>query len=334
MVIDKNDIVKLAVDAYKGKVAGNYSINDSMDVLREALIDANNGSTKLDIKAIRDGKCAGLFAIIEQIIPKTVIEGLQGDEFFMNFVEYVNTALGNKNEFWVEDNTFYVVDEIADGTQALRRQRIGGKTPVTIPTVKMGVKFYEELDLVLAGRIDLNDFINRVGVSVRRKIYDKIYTAFTGITATTIGATYFPIAGSYDENNLLDLIAHVESATDKPVTLVGTKKAVRKLATAIISDSAKEDLYNIGYYGKFYGTPIITVAQRHKVGTTEFLFDDSVIYVIPTGIKPIKFVTEGEDLILPGEATKNQDLTIEYLYYTKNGVGVIATEAFGIYDMT
>ena len=32
---NNKDIVKLAIDSYKGKVAGNYSTNDSMEVLRK-----------------------------------------------------------------------------------------------------------------------------------------------------------------------------------------------------------------------------------------------------------------------------------------------------------
>lgn len=330
---DRNDIIKLAVDAYKGKVAGNFSQNDTMDVLRQALIEANNGGTSLNYKAIRDGKCVGLFSILEEIIQKTVIEGLQGDEFFMNFVEYKNLALGDKNEFVIENNTLYIVSDVAAGTQGLRRQRIGKKETVSIATKVSGIKIYEETDLVLAGRVDMNEFIDRVGISVRKSIYDKIYTAFTGITSADLGATYFPVAGSYSEDNLIDLISHVEAATGKDVTLVGTKKALRKLSTAVVSSEAKSDLYNVGYYGKFNGTPVVAINQRHRVGTTEFIFDDTVIYVIPAGIKPIKFVTEGDDSIFISEPTNNADLSTEYLYLTKNGVGVVVSEAFGVYDI-
>lgn len=72
-----NDIVKLAVDAYNGNVQ-QYSTKQSMDVLREAMIEANGGSTTLNYKNIRDGKCVGLFALIEEILSRTVVEGLQG----------------------------------------------------------------------------------------------------------------------------------------------------------------------------------------------------------------------------------------------------------------
>lgn len=72
-----NDVIKLAVDAYHGRVE-QYSAGQSQDVLRQALIDANGGSTVLDYRKIRDGECKGLFTLIEQILSRTVVEGLQG----------------------------------------------------------------------------------------------------------------------------------------------------------------------------------------------------------------------------------------------------------------
>lgn len=71
------DIVKLAVDSYKGRVE-KYSTEQAQDVIRQVLIEANNGKTSLNYKDIRDGKCNGLFTLIEEILSKTVVEGLQG----------------------------------------------------------------------------------------------------------------------------------------------------------------------------------------------------------------------------------------------------------------
>ena len=84
---EMNEIVRLAVDAYHGVTTGKYSMNESMDTLRQALVAANNGSTKMDYKAIRDGKCVGLFTLIEEILSRTVVEGFQGDEYFNALVD-------------------------------------------------------------------------------------------------------------------------------------------------------------------------------------------------------------------------------------------------------
>lgn len=319
-----NEIVKLAVDAYKGSVE-KYSVEQSQKVLREALVKANNGSTKLDYKAIRDGKCKGLFTLIETILSKTVVEGLIGDEFFNALVDFRNVAEGDRNVFLVEDSNLFVVSDVADGTQGIRRQRLGGTTETSIPTTMKMVRIYEELNRVLSGRVDFNHFIDVVAESFRQKVLNDIYTLWNGATATDFGGvTYFPAAGTYDEDELLELISHVEAAAGgKPATIIGTKKALRPLKDAINSDNVKDDLYNLGYCGKFLGTPVVATPQRHKVGSTDFVFADDVLTIVAGDDKPIKFVYEGDSVVLMGDPMQNADFTQEYLYGEKYGLGLI-----------
>lgn len=321
---DMKEIVKLAVDGYKNRVE-KYSVSQSQDAIQKALIELNNGSTKLDYKAIRDGKCSGLFAFIEETLSRTVVEGLIGDEFFNALVDFRNVAEGDQNVFLVEDSTLFVIDDVADGTQGIRRQRLGGTSEQSIPTTMKMVRIYEELNRVLAGRVDFNHFINVVADSFRQKMLNDIYTLWSGATADELGGvTYFPVAGAYDEDELLDLIAHVEAAAGgKPATIVGTKKACRMLAASIQADSAKEELHNLGYYGKFYGTPVVVTPQRHKVGSSEFVFDDDVLTIVAGDDKPIKFVYEGDPIVLMGDPMQNADFTQEYLYGEKYGLGIV-----------
>lgn len=319
-----SDIVKVAVDAYRGSVE-KYSVGQSQDLLRKALIEANGGSTILDFKKIRDGKCNGLFTLLEEILTKTVAEGLQGDEYFNTLVDFRNVAEGDQNIFVVEDNNLFVVAEAADGTQGIRRQRLGGATETSIPTSLKTVRIYEELNRVLSGRVDFNYFINKVAESFRQKLLNDVYALWSGATADQLGGvTYFPVAGNYNEDDLLDLISHVEAAAGgKTATIVGTKKAIRNLKSSIVSDGAKDDLYNLGYYGKFYGTPVVVTPQRHKVGSTEFVMDDDVITIIAGDDKPIKVVYEGSPIVLMGDPMQNADFTQEYLYGEKYGMGIV-----------
>lgn len=286
---DHREIVRLAVDAYKG-VQTKYSTSESMDTLRQALVAANNGSTKLDYKAIRDGKCAGLFTLIEEILAKTVVEGLQMNDMFMTLVDFRNVALGDKNIFTVKDSNLFVVSDAAEGTQGIRRQRLGGESQTSIPTSFKVVKIYEELNRVLAGQVDFNHFIQVVADSFQAKLLDDIYTLWAGATADEFGgATYFPAAGAYDEEALLDLIAHVEAAAGgKKATIVGTKKAVRHLAPSIQGAESKSDLYLTGGYRTFYGNDIVIMPNRHKVGSTEFVYPDNMLTIIAGDDKPIK----------------------------------------------
>lgn len=312
---EMNNIVKVAVDAYHGNVE-KYSVGQSMELLHEAMVQANGGSTVLNYKNIRDGKCNGLFALVEEILSRTVVEGLQGDEVFNNLVDFRNVAEGDRNVFVTEDSNLFFVADIADGTQGVRRQRLGGQSEVSIPTSLKAVKIYEELNRVLAGRVDFNYMINKVAESFRQKLLQDIYTLWSSATADQMGGvTYFPVAGAYNEDELLDLIAHVEAAAGgKTATIVGTKKAIRGLKPSIDSDGYKNDMYNLGFAGKFYGTPVVVTPQRHKTGSTEFVMDDDVLTIIAGDDRPLKVVREGSPLVIMGEPTLNGDLTQELNY--------------------
>ena len=335
---DMKDIVKVAVDAYHGNVE-QYSVGQSMELLHKALVEANGGSTVLNYRNIRDGKCNGLFTLIEEILSRTVVEGLQGDEYFNALVDFRNVAEGDQNIFVVEDSNLFVVADTADGTQGIRRQRLGGVSETSIPTSLKTVKIYEELNRVLSGRVDFNKFISKVSESFRQKLLNDIYGLWSTATSDAFGGTtYFPAAGAYDEDTLLDLISHVEAAAGgKPATIIGTKKAVRQLKESIQSDSAKDELHNMGYYGKFYGTNVVVTPQRHKVGSTEFVLDDDVLTIIAGDDRPIKCVYEGNPIVLMGDPMRNADLTQDYLYGEKYGLGIVlagGNSGIGRYETT
>lgn len=164
-----------------------YSVGQSQELLRKALVDANGGSTVMNYKNIRDGKCNGLFTLIEEILSRTVVEGLQGDEYFNTLVDFRNVAEGDQNLFLVEDSNLFVVSDAADGTQGIRRQRLSGVSEVSIPTSLKVVKIYEELNRVLSGRVDFNTFINKVSESFRKKLLDDIYALWSGATKNEFG---------------------------------------------------------------------------------------------------------------------------------------------------
>lgn len=321
---DKKDIVKLAIDARRGRVE-KYSAGQASEALRQALIDANGGSTTLDYKAVRSGKCNELFDLVEEILNVTIEEGLTGDEFWNAMVDYRNVAQGDKNLFIVKDANLFVVSEIAEGTQGIRRQRLAGEESVSIPTSVKAVRIYEELNRVLSGRVDFNEMIDKVAESFRQQLLNDIYSVWNGVTADQLGGVvFFPAAGDYDEDELLELIEHVEAAAGgKRATIVGTKKALRNLKESIQSDGAKEELHTTGFYGYFFGTPCIAVPQRHKLGTTDFVVDDNCLTIIAGDEKPIKVVREGNPIMLLGDPMLNGDFTQEYFYAEQYGVGVV-----------
>ena len=332
--MDTNSVVKLMLDYRNNSVSGNFSKDDSKEVIRKALIEANGGSTKLDIKALRNGRNE-LFTIIELLVDRTVSEGLKGNEFFVSMVESRNLAEGDKPDFVIEANSTLVVADVARGTQGIRRQRIGERTKVSLTPTVHAVKVYDELSRILAGNADINELIDKVSESVQRQMLDDIFGAWNAITSATIGATYYPVAGAYDEDNLLDLEAHVSAANDSSkCVMLATRKGARKLTTGVISNTAMEDYYNKGYAMLWNGVNTQIVPQRHQVGTTTFIFDDDKIHVIPVNMdKPVKQVVSGESILIAGNPLDNADLTQEFTLITSWTTAVVAGKTFGIYEI-
>lgn len=327
-----NKLVKMAVDSYHGKTAERYSISDNMVVLRKALVEANNGSTKLDFKAIRDGKCNGLFALIEEILTKTVVEGLPETSPIFNYVDYKPVDVGDKASFYVPDNSLLTVADIANGTQGIRRQKVEFGKSETINTQTKAIKIYADLDLVLSGKIDFNEFIDRASKSFQTQINNDIVSVFLGTYDKAVAP--YKQSGAFSDNTLLSIIDHVEAATGLQAKILGSRLAIRKITTKFDADEAKNDIYNIGYQGKYYGTPVFALKNGHKNGSTEFILNDTDLYVVAGDDKFIKFVTEGDMLMIAGDPTSTADLTQEFTIIQKYGVGMALSQAFGVYKLS
>ena len=330
--MDKNNVVTLAIDAIRGNVSGNFSAKETSETIRQAMIEMNGGSEKLNPKTFHRG--TELYAFVEEIIPYVVEEGLKGDEFFMNMVEYRNMAEGDAPEFVTEDRSEFIVANIGTGTQSVRRQRLGARESVTLATQMRAIKIYEELRRMLAGRVDFNTFISKVAQAFTKQMNEDIFKVFNSITATTKGLNEkYVFSGSFDEEKLLDIIAHVEASTGKTATIMGTKKALRKVSTAVVSAEHESDMYNAGFYGKFNGVPMVSIKQIHKAGTDDFLLDDNKLYVIAAEDKPIKFVNEGEGWLTNSDGMNQADMTAEYAYAQAYGLALMVNEKLGIYNI-
>lgn len=331
--MDKLEIIQIAKDAIEKKVPNTYDAHKTSDSLRQAFVEANGGSAKIDHKTFR--RHPELYDIVEEIVPSIIHEGLTSDAFFLNYVDYRNEALGDDTDFWTPDDSLFVVSDAAHGTQGIRRQRLGGSTKVNITKTLEVIKVYEELNRLLSGRVDFNTFVDRVGKSYLNHVYNSIFTAFNGITVSTSGfnSTYY-VSGTFAEETFVTLIGHVEAACGAPATILGTKAALRKVTTAVVSDAAKDSMNAVGHYGVFNGNAMISAKQAHTVGTDTFILDDTKLYVIANNDKFIKHVTRGEGLLIEGEATATADLTKEFLFGQESGTGLIISGRMGIFDIS
>lgn len=327
------EVLKVMLDAVKGKPVENYSKGETSEAIRNALIEANGGSQKIDPKTFYRG--SALFSLVQDLIPAIIDEGFKADDPIFSLVEYRNIADGDEQEFYVRGNSLFTVADAAAGIRGVRRQRIDDGASVTVKTSVKMVRVYDDLSRFLAGRITFDELVDNVSRSFNQQILADAAKAVEALGSDTAGLkSDLVVSGTYSEDTLLDLIDDVESYTGKPATIYGTRKALRKVTTAVVADEAKSDLYNMGYYGKFNGTPMVCLRQAKLPGTSTNALSDNRLYVVVGDDKPIKVVNEGSGIMLERDASLNNDLTQEYIYGQPFGVGAIAAEQFGVYTMS
>lgn len=309
-----------------------YSKADMKESVRLALVEANGGSTTLPTyKERRAGKGAEVYTLLEEIIGAASTDGLTQNEFFLNLCDFRNVPLGDSPTFYIENSDVFEVSETGAGSWGIRRQRIGDYTPVSIPVKAYSVRFYDEGLRLMAGRSDIVNFMDKVSKSFEQEILNATYSAWLNAADSDFGGDTYSKGGSYDEDTMLDLIAHVEaSGNGSKAVILGTMKGLRYLAPQLQGHDSKNSLYNVGYYERFYGSPVVCIPQRHKFGTTDFVYPDNLLTVIATDDKPIKVVKAGDGVIIPRDMTVTRDMTEEYLYTDFYGIGIAAAANRGI----
>lgn len=319
----------LLIDAYRG-VPSAFSEGNPTDVVVNRIKEANNGSTKIDYKALRDGKCPELFSVIEELIAVALDVAALEDSPIRNMIEEKRYDWGDKPEFVIKDNSLLTVDVVANGTQGIRRQRITGETRVPVTPVNKAIKIYEELILILSGRIDWTEFVNRVALSFEREFYASIARQLNDLTT---GRFYVSASGTATETGLLTLIEKVEAATGKTAYLLGTRTAFRAFDLTNVGEKVRDDYYDMGYAGKFNGTDCIRL-RNYLDANGDFILSDTRIYVVTGDEKIFKHYIEGDPLIIARDATDNADLTQEYTVIRREGIAVAVSDTMGIYDFT
>jgi hypothetical protein len=326
-------IVKLASDLYFNRVNTKFAAADmeeNKEVLRQELISANGGKTTVSYKDIRDNKA--IFQIIELILEATILSGFKDNPFFEQFVDYRNVKLGDQNSFYIPDNSLFIVSDTAEGIYGVKRQRINKGQSVTVPTQLKTVHVYEEANRLLSGRMDIIEFLDKIEKSFMNRRGQDIYNTFINGINTLNPA--FIANGAFVENTLLNICENVEAATGNDPIIVGTRSALRRVNTAVLSEKMRESHNELGYYGSFNGINMMRIPQIHAQGTFNFLITNNDLFIVTAETKPVKFVTEGEAIMETGESIfKNADMTLDIFAGERNGVALVMDQVWGQYRM-
>lgn len=328
------EIIKLATDLAMGRVDTEFTNgNDANQKLREAineLLGAEDGKPVSKRQMMR--KRDDIFEIIAQTVEVKIDEGLTNQ--FQELVEYSNLARGDKNEFHIKDNQLFKVAVIADGVGRIRKQRVRDGEKFSVRTECHAISIYEELTRFLANRIDWAEMATRITESYLEYVQEVCHTAIVAGLEKNAGSGVYRQSGTYEEEKLLSIVDHMEAKNRKKCMIVGTRKALRKVAPSAVSDNMRDARNRLGYYGMVAGVPLVEVPQSHEIGTDTFILADD-LYIMPMdGEKPLKLVNEGEAYMDDRKAENNADLSMEIFFSMNFGVAFVPAYQYGIYKLS
>lgn len=333
-----NELTTLMNDSLSNRVALFADENQAKytdQAVREAFFEII-GQDKLTWQAWRNNKNE-IFTVMENVLTTNLPQAWEMSPFYRQFVEYRNGALGEKNEYVIEQDGILVASRFSGNHWDTERQKLQGKRSFSVPTEWIYIHVYEELERFLTGASDLATMMRNLQNAFNREIDARIFAAFNGI------GTYLPEAfketGAYVRETMMELIQKVQTASQKNVVLAGTKTALANIAEGIdanwISQSQKEEMATTGALLNLTGLGVtaIEIPQTFIRGTYDFKVDNKSIYVLPDLEKPIKLYFEGETRAKELSEQQTHDMTIDTQVQTKLGHAVILSSLFGKYTI-
>ena len=322
--------------------------NDKIVSMFNQVLGLNEKSSKSDVrKAIRRNQQL-LFDLIEEVVPNLIRTGWQDNPFFNEYVETRNLDIGDKAVFYTEDETLLSVSKVSGNHWDIDRQRLGKGASYSVETSWYGIGVYSEYERLLTGAEDFATFVNKLYEAIDRYVNESIYQAMLSAAAQLPGGVggsgQWVKTGALDETTkavFMQLVEDVQMVTGMDVVVMGTKTALSRLEgmqnIQWVSEDMKVQRNTTGRIGYFEGIRLVEIKQGFRLNdTTQYLVDDKQLFIMPVGNnKFIKVINEGNpEMRQVNDNTANQDMTYDYRYMWKMGVGVQIGLLFGVWNIT
>lgn len=229
--------------------------NEKIVEIFQGVLGINKNSKAPEIRrAIRRNQ-ALVFDIIEEAITNLLITGWRDDPFMMKYVDQRNLLLGDKNEFYVEDESVLSVMRVAGNHHDIIRQRLAAGEVKSIATYWCAIKVYAEFERVVTGAEDFAKFITKMYEAYDRYVKNTIYDTMIDYATSLTGM--FKKTGSVTATTLRALCELVSTATGYDVMIMGTRAALQNVIalqnSTYISDAMKDEHYRTGTLGMWEG---------------------------------------------------------------------------------
>ena len=323
----------------------NYSKAEREEAINKAFFEAigmpQGFTNKKEFrKAMRKNETA-MFEIIEEIIDGIANDVNARDVFADMFFEERFLDLGDTNEFYAEGGDELEVVEYSGAHWDVERQRVDAFESFTVTPKSYIISVYEYVDRIVSGRADWTYLVSKVAEAIAKKKRDLVYTTLSSaLSVDTVNNNKpFQYTGSYNEREILSVIAHVEAGNGQKPILVGTKTALARLSGLQTHVQHSESLTNEknskGYITTWMGYDCIEITNT--LGSTvtgagaqdQLTLPKDEIYIVSPGEKFVKIVNEGAEVSRErtGEqmADRSQELTVIF----RCGVAVVYNSYVG-----
>lgn len=332
-------------DDETGRVVSKAEAETKLRGICQKIFGVNENSSKRELKRAYREHGREFFDIIEEVIDVAIAKGFRDNEFFNQFVDYRNIALGDAYEFYTEEDVILSIAKVGVSHHDYILQRLGKGQSFTIPYERYGAAVGADINMYMIGREDWSKLVDAISkafvIKIQQEIYAQLLTAATTIPAAVRSGFVGTGALSSSTKDAFDtIIQNVETANEGGVVILGTKTALKKLnALSDVnwrSEDLKGDVSHSGRMGDYEGTTLMEIPQRFtsKTDLTP-LIDNTKLWILPIGQTDqfIKLVDVGEteidQITEKNEEHGRWDDIMKYEVQRSYGISTILGRYFG-----
>lgn len=195
----------------------------------------------------------------------------------------------------------------------------------------------------MTGAEDWAKFVSKVLEAYNKYINNALYQAL--ISASNGLAAMWRKTGAIVEATLNSLCMDVAMATGCEVVIMGTRAALSPVyalnSVSWASNEMKNEKYTTGRFGYWNGIRLVEIPQgilsideTKASGGAQYLVDNNKLFIMPMADnKFIKLVNEGDSQVYQvTDAATRRDMTYEYEFQTKIGVGIVTNLRWAMWD--
>lgn len=337
-------------DAESERVIPKNEAEEKLRTVCQKVFGVTADSSKRELKRAYRDHGREFFDIIEEVIDVVISNGFKDNEFFENFVDYRNLALGDAYEFYSEEEVILSIAKVGVSHHDYILQRLGKGETFTIPYARYGAAVGADINMYMIGREDWSALTNAIArafsVKIQQEVYAQLLSVANSIPASIrSGFVGTGVLGPATKDAFDAIIANVETANESTVVILGAKTALKKLnALSDVNwraESLKEDVSHSGRIGDYEGTTLMEIPQRFtsKTDLTP-LIDNTKLWILPASQtdKFIKVVDVGEteidEITEKGEEHGRWDDIMKYEVQRSYGISTILGRYFGQWTLS